>query len=85
MTDHKDLPWELRSSAAHIRTTSRGGMNYEAKLMEKAADALEEGGRVDLEQFRQAVACWNATLPPHSEGRKKAQDLFALINSQKDR
>lgn len=44
--------------------------------------ALRTAPAIDLEQFRQAVACWRRVLPPDSKGREKAERLLALIDSQ---
>lgn len=36
-----ELIERLQKSAEHVRSTSKGGMEYEARLMEEAAAALE--------------------------------------------
>ncbi|KRG43191.1 hypothetical protein ARC78_07440 [Stenotrophomonas pictorum JCM 9942] len=50
----------------------------------KALASTPAAPGIDLEQFRMAVACWRASLPPDSEGRAKADHLFALINGEAD-
>lgn len=67
-------------------------------LLRQAADALEEAGRVDLEQFRECVEDWRdsamaGAASPATEHRRntwlrqaeRAGDLLAIINSHKDR
>ena len=46
-----ELIERLRKSAEHVRSTSKGGMEYEARLMEEAAAALE-AAREDAERYR---------------------------------
>ena len=46
-----DLIERLWKSAEHVRSTSKGGMEYEARLMEKAAAALE-AAQEDAERYR---------------------------------
>ena len=43
-----ELIERLQKSAEHVRSTSKGGMEYEARLMEEAAAALE-AAREDAE------------------------------------
>jgi hypothetical protein len=45
-----ELIERLRKSAAHLRSTSRGGLEYEARLQEEAAAALE-AAREDAERL----------------------------------
>ena len=46
-----ELIERLQKSAEHVRSTSKGGMEYEARLMEEAAAALE-AAREDAERYR---------------------------------
>ena len=45
-----ELIERLQKSAEHVRSTSKGGMEYEARLMEEAAAALE-AAREDAERL----------------------------------
>ena len=69
-----ELIERLRKSAEHVRSTSKGGMEYEARLLEEAAAALEaarDGARAVYAKIPQ--------LPVTPETCAQATDAFTAF------